>query len=236
MTKRILAIDTSGQFLSVAILQGERLLAGFHSQVGHRHSELLVPTIEKLIAKAKIKLKKLDGFAVSIGPGSFTGLRIAVATVKGLSIATGKPVVCVHTLEAIAGNAAGDSAYFVCSLMDARRDNVYGALYASQKNLKPLLKCDVVNAEEFIEKVKKTAAKKPDAKILFLGDGLMLYKEKIAKKIGKRACFSLEKLWYPRAKIIGRLGQMLLARGRTTTLRNFKPLYLYPDTAQCRKT
>src|SRR5512135_1749772 len=106
-TMTILAIDTSTDYLSLAVTRDGKTAARFHRRSAMRHSSLLVPMIDKILKKAKVKLKAVDCFAISIGPGSFTGLRIGVTTVKGLAYALKKPVVTVPTLDAIAANAKG---------------------------------------------------------------------------------------------------------------------------------
>ncbi len=231
----ILAIDTSGVFLSVAILQRSKLIARHHSMVGQRHSELLVPTIGRLLKKTKFDLKNLDCLAVSVGPGSFTGLRIGVATIKGLSLAIKKPVVCVPTLKAIAKNVTGRNVSLICPIVDARRENVYSATYRNQSGLlKQSLKTNIFSLDTLIVKLRQILDKKK-CSVIFTGDGLKNYKDKISRKLGKRTLFATEKFWYPKAETIAKLAGELFSKKQVVPLDELKPIYLYPKDVQCRK-
>jgi len=127
---KLLAIDTSTNYLNLAVTDGDRVIAKFHKKADMSHSSLLIPMIDKVLKKARLKLKDIDGFSISIGPGSFTGLRIGVTTVKGLAYAMKKPIVTVPTLDAIADNAK-EFAGLVCPVLDAKKNKVYACLYRS---------------------------------------------------------------------------------------------------------
>ena len=101
---KLLAIDTSTDYLSLAIINGDEISARFHKKAEREHSRLLVPMIDKLLKRVRLNLKDIDGFCISIGPGSFTGLRIGVTVVKGLAYSLRKPIGAVPTLDAIAQN------------------------------------------------------------------------------------------------------------------------------------
>ena len=134
----ILAIDTSCDYLSLAISKDGRLAAKLHKKAHRKHSMLLVPSIERLVKRARLKIKDIDCFAVSVGPGSFTGLRIGVATVKGLSYALDTPIVAVSTLDVIARNVKNFRG-MICPVLDARKSKVYACLYRSDgKNIRKI--------------------------------------------------------------------------------------------------
>ncbi|MCX5667224.1 MAG: tRNA (adenosine(37)-N6)-threonylcarbamoyltransferase complex dimerization subunit type 1 TsaB [Candidatus Omnitrophica bacterium] len=163
----ILAIDTSTDYLSLAILKDGRLIVKFHKRADRRHSILLVPTIEKLIKKAKLNIGKIDCFAISIGPGSFTGLRIGVTVVKGLAYALKKRIVAVPTLDVIAENAKSFKGV-VCPVLDARKNKVYACLYKSDgKSLKRLSKYLLLPVADLLKKIKAMRYN-----VLFLGDAM----------------------------------------------------------------
>ena len=124
-----LAFESSAKAASVALCEGEKLLAQSTQNLGLTHSRTLLPMAEAMLKNAEVSLDQVDLFAVAHGPGSFTGIRIGVSTVKGLSWASGKPCVGVSTLEALAWNgvAAGG---LICPVMDARRAQVYNALFS----------------------------------------------------------------------------------------------------------
>jgi len=125
----LLALETATSAPSVALWRGDALLAERAADPGRAAAEVLLPAIEALLADAGSALADVGGFAVSIGPGSFTGLRIGAATVKGLSFGTGRPAIAVPTLAAIAGHARGPAP--VAAVLDARRGEVYAAGFAA---------------------------------------------------------------------------------------------------------
>jgi tRNA threonylcarbamoyladenosine biosynthesis protein TsaB len=125
---KILAIESSATAASAALIEDGKILSEFFAHTGLTHSQTLLPMVEQVLACAKVSAKDVDAFAVSVGPGSFTGVRIGVSTVKGLAFGTGKPCVPVSTLEAMAQNYRGQ-AVTVCAVMDARCQQVYNALF-----------------------------------------------------------------------------------------------------------
>lgn len=127
---KILALDSSATVASVALCEDTRLLAEYTLNNGNTHSETLLPMVEALLSKFNMSARDVDLFAASMGPGSFTGVRIGAATLKGLAFASGKPCVCVSTLEALAENLALCEG-LICPVMNARRSQVYTALFRS---------------------------------------------------------------------------------------------------------
>jgi tRNA threonylcarbamoyladenosine biosynthesis protein TsaB len=211
---RILAIDTSTDYLSIAVTDGARTLARFHRKVGRRHSDLLIPTIKRLIKECGLKLKDIEGLSVGIGPGSFTGLRIAVTTAKGLAHALRIPVVTVPTLDAIAANA-GRFRGNICPVLDARKGKLYACLYRSDgKDIKRIWKYLLLTAGGLAEKISGKNA-------LLLGDGM-----ETVKKTGIKFSNGIE-YWQPRAETIGRLALTDFRNRRFTKPEDLEPLYLY---------
>lgn len=125
---RILAMDSSAVSASCALLEDEKLIGEQYLNVGLTHSQTLMPLVEHLLAAAHVKPAQVDGFAVNSGPGSFTGIRIGVAAVKGMAFAQGKPCVGISTLESMAYLFEGFDGV-VCGAMDARCQQVYQALF-----------------------------------------------------------------------------------------------------------
>lgn len=125
----LLAFDTSAKAASVAICSEEKILSSFSVNAGLTHSQTMMPMAEAALRCANISLDQIDGFAVSVGPGSFTGLRIGIAAVKGLAYASEKPCIPVSTLEGLAENLTGFQG-ISCPVMDARRNQVYNGLFA----------------------------------------------------------------------------------------------------------
>ena len=125
---KILSIDSTAVSGSVAICENERLLCQFTLNIGNTHSETLLPMVESALKCCGLTAGDIDLFACDEGPGSFTGVRIGVATVKGLAFNSNKPCIGVSTLEALALNLAGCDG-IACAVMNARRGQVYNALF-----------------------------------------------------------------------------------------------------------
>ena len=128
-----LAFDTSSKTAAVAVLRDDIILYDAIINIDLNHSEVLLPVIEQACFQTRIKISEIDLFAFTIGPGSFTGLRIGASTLKGLMLATGKPAVGISSLAALALNA-GISSKMICSVMDAGRGQVYIAYFRYKKN------------------------------------------------------------------------------------------------------
>ena len=129
---KILGIDTATDILAVALTDNRELIVESRSNIKRAHAEKLILTIEKILTEAKLNLKDIDGIAISIGPGSFTGLRIGLAAVKGLALATNIPVVSVPTLDALVLQAYFYP-YQICPLVKAQGDEAYTARYRFEK-------------------------------------------------------------------------------------------------------
>jgi tRNA threonylcarbamoyladenosine biosynthesis protein TsaB len=203
---KLLAIDTSTDYLSLAVIKDGKAIAKFHKKAAMRHSMLLVPMIDKLLKKAKLKIKEMDCFAISIGPGSFTGLRIGVTVVKGLAYALKRPVIAVPTLDAIAMNAK-KARGIICVILDARKKKVYACLYRSDgKNIKKLSPYLLLPLDGLLKKIRKYD------KVLFLGDT----EENKFKKD-----------WHPKAATIGTLALEYFKEKKFTDAADLEPMYIY---------
>lgn len=180
---KILALDSSGPNCSVSLVEDEKVIANFNLNNGITHSETLVPLIDELFKFSKMSINEVDAFACSIGPGSFTGLRIGIATIKGFALSLNKPVISVPTLHSLAYNVP----YFdgiVCTVLDARNDNVYSALFNVKG--KPEMIGDYITdtIDTLISELKKY-----NSNILFVGDGSVSFKERFENEFKERAFF-----------------------------------------------
>lgn len=215
---KILAVETSTKKLGIAIADQGTIL-GEHKGKGElRHCQDLVPNINKLLKDLSLKLTDLDGFAISIGPGSFTGLRVGVSILKGLNIATDIPIISVPTLDVIAHNAK-DSTIPICVIIDARKNNLYTCCY--RRRMSGIIKLwdySLLPADELIKKIKEEA--------FFIGDGIALYREAIDKSI-KGARFADEREWFPDVKVVARLGMEQLKEKRFEDPDAIVPMYMY---------
>ena len=212
---KLLAIDTSTDYLALAIMDEETLIARIHKKAPRSHSSLLMPMVDKVLKESKTGLNKLDGFCVSIGPGSFTGLRIGVTTVKGLAFVTKKPIVAVPTLDAIAENGRKKCG-IICPVLDARKNKVYASIYKSdgaqiKKISKPLLCLEA----DLLKRLEKYDT------VFFLGD----YAERIVSLL-PRAKIATES-WQPRPEVVGRLGMDYFKKRKFVDVRDLEPFYIY---------
>ena len=190
----VLAFDTSSASGSVALVRDGSLVAELTVGSVGTHAEWLLSSIAGLLASAGAGMDTVDLFAVDTGPGAFTGLRVGAATVKGLAWALGKKVAGVSTLESLALNLRY-SADAVCPVLDARRGEVYAAIYRfNGASAEPVLKDSVMPPEELYAAVKKLSAP-----VVFLGPGLKTYGRAIAENVGPAAIHAPEHLWHIRA-------------------------------------
>jgi tRNA threonylcarbamoyl adenosine modification protein YeaZ len=205
---KLLAIDTSTDYLSLAILKDDKVLAKFHKKAKMRHSILLMPMIDKLLKKAKLKIKDIDCFAISVGPGSFTGLRIGVTVVKGLAYALKRPVIAIPTLDVIAMNAKSFTG-IICPVLDARKSKAYSCIYKFDgKIIKKISKYLLLPLDDLLKKIEKYD------KVLFLGDTTL-------------CTFTGAGGWHPRAEIVGRLAMEYFRRKRFVKAQDLEPMYIY---------
>ena len=131
---KILAIGTSGKNCTIAISEDKNVIKEININTGLTHSETLLPNIEKILQETNLTLNDMDAYAVSIGPGSFTGIRIGVATIKGLCLGVDKQVIAVPSLLGMAYNKKDFDGYIV-SCIDARNDNVYAGIYKAENGI-----------------------------------------------------------------------------------------------------
>ncbi|GEA14085.1 MAG: tRNA threonylcarbamoyladenosine biosynthesis protein TsaB [Moorella sp. (in: firmicutes)] len=222
----VLGLDSATQVAGVALIDGDRLVAELFFNTRKNHSQRLLPMIAALLREAGVKLADLDGLAVALGPGSFTGLRIGLATVKGLAHAARKPVAGIPTLDGLAWNA-WEVPGLVCPVLYARRQEVYTALYRWQEGeLCRLTPYQAVDPCLLVESLKSYTMP-----VYFLGDGVAPYRE-VWQQLGPRARFLPSTSALPRAAQIARLGRERLLAGQADNLFQLKPLYLRPSPAE----
>lgn len=239
---KILFLDTSSKYLSLAVAEDDRVLSQMHRLLDRKHSTQLVSLIDKVLKKARLSLKRIDGFCVSKGPGSFTGLRIGITTVKGLAFVLQKPVVAIPSLDILAQNACAvinRRILQVCPIIDAKQDKVYTSLYQTRpvqkrfsngaRNGKVMRKSGylLLTIEELLKKLV--------GEILFLGDAILLYRENIRKSKKIKPIFAKERFWYPQATRAVPLAMKRFREGKLDDVNGLRPLYLYPKECQIKK-
>lgn len=182
----VLALDTSTTLASVAITSAETVIAESAFTCNRSLSARLVPEIDRLLGLAGLAISDIDFFAASIGPGSFTGVRCGVATVQGLALATGKPCAGFSSLAMLAMNFSLTT-HPVCSLLDARKSEVYAALYdCSSRKPAPLIADCVMPMEQFLGLISAFT----DRPVIFTGEGAQRYRETIQNHMGELALFA----------------------------------------------
>ena len=232
---KILAIETSTLLGGIAILDDvSGLIAEVKLNVKSTHSERLMPEIAHALEKASLLPDDIDAYAVSIGPGSFTGLRIGLSTVKGFSYATGKPIVAVPTLEALSWNFAY-CRYPVCTLLDARKKEVYAAVFEWEgEGFRRMIDEVPISVERFLEYMGEKGGIFYE-KIIFTGEGALLYRETIVKVMGERALFPPANKMIPSPANVAYLGLQKLVRGEFSEPVSLVPLYVRKSEAEIKK-
>lgn len=180
---KILGIDTSTPIGSVALINGENIIAEHTLNIVQAHSSRLMPAIDTVLKWGDITPDDLDGCAVGIGPGSFTGIRIGVATAKSLCYAVDKPIIGVSTLEAIASNLHWTDG-LICPILDARRKEIYGAIFHGGAEWKRITDDLCLPIDAFLDELNSHIS--PDSPIVFVGDGLATYGNAIRERFHEK--------------------------------------------------
>ncbi len=224
---KILAIDSSGLVASVAVVEDENLLGEFTMNYKKTHSQTLLPMLDEMAKMIELDLTALDAIAVVAGPGSFTGLRIGSATAKGLALALDKPVISVPTVDALAYNLCGHRD-IVCPLMDARRNQTYTGLYRFDGNQMKILKVQcAVDIGTIIAEINHIGEP-----IVFLGDGVPVFRNYIQEQIKVPYTFALPHLNKQRAGAAAALAEQYYIEGKLIGAAEHKPEYLRLSQAE----
>ncbi|MBI5847825.1 MAG: tRNA (adenosine(37)-N6)-threonylcarbamoyltransferase complex dimerization subunit type 1 TsaB [Nitrospirae bacterium] len=222
---KILAIETSTMLGGVAIADEKGLIAETRLNVKSTHSERLMATIDEQLRQSELALCDIDVFAVASGPGSFTGLRIGLSTAKGLCYATGRPLVLVPTLDAYA-RSFPFSRHPVCVMLDARRGEVYAAVYQWSGGFVKLL--DEVSAapEDLFRDV--------DSPVILAGEGALVYRDRLLALLGDRALFAPLIHMVPSPANVALLGLEKAVQGAFTDASAAEPFYIRKSEAEVK--
>jgi tRNA threonylcarbamoyladenosine biosynthesis protein TsaB len=221
---KLMAVDTATKSCSVAILERTAVIAEFATIDDQTHSTRLLPMVDMVLTAAGIKITDLDGLSVTVGPGSFTGLRIGLGTVKGLGWAIGKPVVGVSTLDALA-HQADHAARLVCPILDARRGEVYAAVFHRKgEQSETLMEETAMPLIGLKEKIRE--------RCVFVGNGAVTYRRDILQLFGDRAVFAPEGQHEIRASTVGRLAYRRFRNGWHDELSTLVPNYIRKSDAR----
>lgn len=220
----ILGIDTSTNVGTVAIYSDVKGTLGEISvNINKTHSENIMVMIDELFKLTNTTINDIDKIAVSIGPGSFTGIRIGVAVAKGLASATNCKIVGVNELDVIAGNSTSNECE-ICSIIDARKERGYYCTFKYENGiLKQLEDYKVGELREFLETRK-------EIRTVYLGDGAINYKNLISNIVGENGVFAPKSLNLPRASVVAELGI-----NNEDNLYTMEPIYLSKSQAEREK-
>ncbi len=243
-----LSFETSTKIFSLALNKDEQVLRFRNLKSALVLEDSILPAMDKMLGLAGVKFSQVDGFAIGLGPGSFTSLRVGLSTVKAFAMSTGKPVVGIPTLDIIASgicHSRARSSYRtlavargnpfshydeICVIADARRDKVYACLYGPKGRTSDYL---LTSLEDVLDKV--------HGRTLFTGDGLSLYRKDIeeayqkyaSKKSSTCKCFFAdEKYWHPQARVMAALAYERFRKKQYDDAAGLLPLYLYPQDCQ----
>ena len=227
----ILAVETSTFTGSVALVEASlpegawRIVGETTLNLSETHSSRLMPTIDRLLRETSRSIQAVQGIAVGLGPGSFTGLRIAVSTVKGLAFSLQVPVVGVPTLDALAHNVPFASP-LVCPVLDARKKEVYATLFRGngEGDLRKIGEYWVLSPEELCSRISE--------RTILVGNGAEVYGETFREKLGSRALFAPPEFSFPRASSVARLSLPSFRRGQSLDLLTFSPIYVRRSEAE----
>jgi tRNA threonylcarbamoyladenosine biosynthesis protein TsaB len=224
----VMGIETSTLRGGVALVSEQGVLSEHLFHVRATHAERLLPSIDRLLSEAGLALPELDGIAVAIGPGSFTGLRIGLSTAKGLAAAAGKAIVGVPTLEAMAWTVPF-CAHPVCPVLDARKGEIYAALFRHQGERAIRLMDDAaLSPEELIARIHEPT--------VFLGDGLAAYGEVLKRRLNELLLLPpLSLRGGGRPAAVAELGLRRLLAGEADDVVRLRPRYVRPSEAELKR-
>ncbi|NIM91996.1 MAG: tRNA (adenosine(37)-N6)-threonylcarbamoyltransferase complex dimerization subunit type 1 TsaB [Candidatus Aminicenantes bacterium] len=221
----ILAVDTTTLAGSVALLDKTKLLSEVNIDTASTYSERLLPSIDFLLQRNKLNIKEIDAFAVAAGPGSFTGIRIGLSTIKSFAYASGKSVAPVSTLEALAFKLHHSPGRLLCPALDAKKGQIFAGLFESGKpGLKEIIAQGAYTPDQFF-------AQLPSHRLIsFIGSGIHTYQDKILRYFKDKARFSHRTPFI--AYEVGLLGYELLRKRKGVNSQELKPLYFRRSQAE----
>jgi tRNA threonylcarbamoyladenosine biosynthesis protein TsaB len=223
---KVLAIETSTMLGGVAIADDQGLIAEIRLNVKSTHSERIMTAIDHVLKQSNLTVDEIDTIAVASGPGSFTGLRIGLSTAKGLCYAATKSLVLVPTLEAFAWNFPF-SRHPVCLMLDARKGEVYAALYRwGQGGFVSVIRERSARPEELLSTI--------EGPVVLAGEGALIYKDRIIAAIGERALIAPRDKMVPSPSNIAILGLQRAMRGEFADSVHAGPLYIRKSEAEVK--
>lgn len=224
---KVLGIDTSTACGSVGLIDGGEIISDYLLNISVTHSERLLKAIDWVLKESRWGIRELDGLALSLGPGSFTGLRIGVSTIKGLALCLEKPIAGISTLEVLASQIS-PTPYLLCPILDARKGEVYTTFYRYEGGSHPQRQSPI----EAIEPGQ--LALRINEPTLFFGSGVKTYGAFLKERLQHLAMFPPPTLHIPHGSTVAKLGLERLKKGERLDLPNFTPFYLRPSEAEIK--
>ncbi len=222
-----LSFETSTKNFSLALSQDEKVLRYRNLASASVLEDAILPAVDKILEAAKLPFNKVDAFAIALGPGSFTSLRVGLSTVKAFALSTNKPIVGIPSMDIVAHGVDRQVYDQICVISDARRGMVYAGLYGVKGRQGDYV---LTSLENVLAKV--------EGRTLFVGDALKIYRKNIEEAYqqyenGSCQCFFAdEKYWYPQAKVMAALAYERFSKQHYDDAATLLPLYLYPEDCQ----
>ncbi len=218
LTMKVIGIDTTTKTFCMALIHDKKVLERLIIQEDEYRTENLICYLQELLERHSLQKSDIEGYAVSIGPGSLTGVRVGLAFCKGLGFATRKPVVGISTLYAIACTSK-DTAPCICPVLLTKRARLFWALYLFDPEHCTLREPSCSPVEEFLREL-------PKRDLCFLGTGALTFRSMIEQKMGERACFEGEDVFHADPAVIALLGLERIQSGEVPPLDELEPVYL----------
>ena len=228
----VLGIETATMTGGVALANDERVISEYTLNVRTTHTARLMPALDQVLRDSSVDKREIDGIAISIGPGSFTGLRIGMATAKGLALGLDIPLLGVPTLDALAYNIPF-AMYQICTILDAKKKEIYYSLFRYVESqtgghigppLQRQVPYQVVPPADLVSQI--------DEKTIFLGDAVDAYGDFISESLGDLALFAPDVQRFPRAAAVAEIGLANLKAGEHLDVAFAEPIYIRASDAE----
>lgn len=222
-------MESSATASSVSYVKDEKILGQYYINAGLTHSTTLMPMVQGMLENAKLSLDNVDYYAVSVGPGSFTGLRIGISAIKGIALAKNKPCVAVSTLEAMAYNYVYTDT-LVCAVIDARCNRFFNAIFkcSADGTVERLCEDRALSYEEIAQELTSNYS---NEKIVLVGDGAIMA-QKLMGDLVPNLTIAPPHLMYQQSNGVAMVAQNMIEQGKVVTSQQLLPSYLSLPQAQ----
>ena len=221
----VLGVDTTNPSGSVALLKGPSLISEINQDSPATFSARLLPAIQFLLKSNELTIQDVEGFAVAVGPGSFTGIRIGLTTVKSFAFSSGRPIAPVSTLTALARKIQHPQNRLICPLLDAKKNEVYAALFESKtEGFQEIIPQGAYSPDDLFSRL-------PSHRVIhFIGSGVGIYRPVLFQYLKDRARFPRRTPFI--AYEVGLIGYEMLRKNKGKNMHEVEPLYLRKSQAE----